>query len=45
MEVKQHSIDPGPIYKVELDMSKPSLTFQNLPKYSVPKGKVPDHLT
>ena len=45
MEVKQHSIDPGPIYKIDLDMSKPSCTLHNLPKYSFPKGKVADHLT
>ena len=42
--VKDHSLDPGPQYKVELDMSKQSIRYNNCPKYKVPIGIVPDHL-
>ena len=42
--VKDHSMDPGPIYKVELDMTKQSIYLENSPKYRVPRGKVPTTL-
>lgn len=30
---KMHKLDPGPIYKVELDMSKKSIKYHNNPQY------------
>lgn len=42
--VKDHSLDPGPKYQIELNMSKQSVTYKNCPKYKVPSGIVPDHL-
>lgn len=42
--VKDHSMDPGPIYKIELDMTKQSIYKENSPKYRVPRGKVPTTL-
>lgn len=44
MYVKDHSMDPGPIYKVELDMTKPPILSENTPKYKIPIGKVPTTL-
>ena len=38
--IKVHSIDPGPKYKVELDMTQKSITLENLPNYTISKGKV-----
>ena len=42
--IKDHSMDPGPIYAVELDMSKQSIYLENSPKYRLHKGNVPKHL-
>jgi hypothetical protein len=42
--VKDHSKDPGPIYKIELDMTKPHIQYENSPKYRIPRGKVPTML-
>lgn len=41
---KIHKLDPGPIYKVELDMSKKMFTKKNNPQYLIPRGKVPTTL-
>lgn len=41
---KIHKLDPGPIYKVELDMSKKMFTKKNSPQYLIPRGKVPTTL-